>query len=170
MSSMRVFLLRHGEAADHAPDGSYHDDARELTPNGIANLTKACSTYARVIGTPRTILHSPLTRAGQSATILRQALSGEVAMAVVPELRPSGRASQVVDLLQSDFLQHSQDVVLVGHEPLLGDLLGLLSTGNDRLGIPMGKGMLAAIRFSDPRVMIGRLITLLNQGTAAGLA
>lgn len=166
MSPMRVFLLRHGEAADQAPDGNTHDDARELTSNGIDNLTRACSAYSRIIGTPRTILHSPLTRAQQSAAILAEALTDEVKMEVVPELRPNGRANLVVDLLQEDFLKHSQDVVLVGHEPLLGDLLGLLTTGNDRLGIPMGKGMLAAIRFGDPRVMIGRLIALLNQDMA----
>lgn len=167
---MRIFLLRHGEAADHAPDGSPHDDARELTPNGIANLAKACSTYARVLGTPRTILHSPLIRARQSAAILGEALTDQIAMQEIPELRPSGRASQVVDLVQAEFMHHSQDVVLVGHEPLLGDLLGLLSTGNDRLGIPMGKGMLAVIRFQEPRVMIGRLITLLSQDTATKLS
>jgi len=166
---MRVFLLRHGEAVDPSPDEALNDDARELTPHGIENLTKACSTYARIIGTPRTILHSPLTRAQQSAAILEEALSDKVTMEEVPELRPNGRANRVVELLQEDFLTHSQDVVLVGHEPLLGDLLGLLSTGNDRLGIPMGKGMLAAIRFSDPRVMIGRLITLLNQDMATVL-
>lgn len=166
---MRVFLLRHGEAADQAPDGSFHDDARELTPDGIQNLTKACATYSRIISTPRTILHSPLIRAQQSAEILKSSLARDVTMESTAELRPNGRANLVVDLLQADFLQHSQDVVLVGHEPLLGDLLGLLSTGNDRLGIPMGKGMLAGIRFSDPRVMIGRLITLLNQETASQL-
>ena len=166
---MRVFLLRHGEAADQAPDGSFHDDARELTPDGIQNLTKACATYSRIIGTPQTILHSPLIRAQQSAEILKSSLAKDVTMESTADLRPNGRANLVVDLLQSNFLQHSQDVVLVGHEPLLGDLLGLLSTGNDRLGIPMGKGMLAGIRFGDPRVMIGRLITLLNQDTASQL-
>ena len=167
---MRVFLLRHGQASDHAPDGTFHDDARELTPDGIENLGRACATYARIMGAPHKILHSPLTRARQSADILKGALAGSVTMEEASALRPNGRASQVVDLLQADFLQHSQDVVLVGHEPLLGDLLGLLSAGNDRLGIPMGKGMLAATRFSDPRVMIGRLITLLNQDMATQLA
>ena len=166
---MRVFLLRHGEAADQAPDGSLHDDARELTPSGVQTLTKACATYSRIINTPRTILHSPLIRAQQSAEILKSSLATDVTMESTAELRPNGRANLVVDLLQADFLQHSQDVVLVGHEPLLGDLLGLLSAGNDRQGIPMGKGMLAGIRFNDPRVMIGRLITLLNQDTASQL-
>ena len=77
---MRVFLLRHGEAVDPSPDEALNDDARELTPHGIENLTKACSTYARIIGTPRTILHSPLTRAQQSAAILEEALSDKVTM------------------------------------------------------------------------------------------
>ena len=167
---MRVFLLRHGHAADRAPDGTFHDDARELTPDGIARLERACQTYARIIGTPQRILHSPLTRARQSASILQAALATTVDSREAAELRPSGRASIVVDLLQGEFLTAPGDVVLVGHEPLLGDLLGLLSTGNDRVGMPMGRGMLAAITFTDPTVLIGRLTTLLNQDTATQLS
>ena len=58
---------------------------------------------------------------------------------------------RVVDMLQTQFLNGCTSIVLVGHEPLLGDLLGMLSSGNDRLSLPMGKGMLAAIRMTEPQ-------------------
>jgi phosphohistidine phosphatase len=165
---MNIFLLRHGEAADRAPDGTRNDDLRELTTEGTEKLRSACSAYARLIGTPGKIVHSPLRRARQSAEILAEiALDGRLdEMIEMDELRPGGRATQIVDMLQSEFIGGCESVVLVGHEPLLGDLLGVLTSGNDRFSLPMGKGMLAAVRMTEPQVMIGRLMTMMSQASA----
>ena len=170
MTQMNAYLLRHGEAADLAPDGSLTDDDRELTDNGTARLQAACSVYSRVIGTRGRILHSPLARARQSAEILASACATSAALTETVDLRPGGRASNLVDLLQGELLDGCETLVLVGHEPLLGDLLGLLATGNDRLSIPMGKGTLAGVRISGPQVMVGRLRLLLSQEEALRLA
>ncbi len=168
---MNIFLLRHGEAADLAPDGTRNDDARELTAHGIERLRSACTTYAQLIGTPTKIVHSPLRRARQSAEILATVtIAGKLDELIeMDELRPGGRASQMVDMLQTEFLNGCESLVLVGHEPLLGDLLGVLTSGNDRFSLQMGKGMLAAVRITEPQVMIGRLMTMVSQSAALRL-
>ena len=167
--AMHVYLLRHGEAADRAPDGSLNDDGRELTEVGVERLRAACSPYARIIGDATRILHSPLARARQSAEILAAATGDGDALAEIVELRPGGRASRLVDLLQGEILDGCESLVLVGHEPVLGDLLGLLTSGNDRFSIPLGKGMLAAVVLREPQVMIGRLVVMLSQAAALRL-
>jgi len=172
MSTMHVYLLRHGDAATSAPDGSHNDDGRELTPDGIEKLRIACDVYARMIEPPQQIVHSPLIRARQSAEILLAATTPgqEDLLSENSELRPGGRAMRVVDTLQAEFLNGCKTLVLVGHEPLLGDLLGMLTSGNDRFSLPMGKGMLAAIRMMEPQVMIGRMMAMVSQSAASRLA
>ena len=167
---MQVHLLRHGEAAGRSPNGTFDDAARELTSDGISRLGAACRAYSRIIGRPRRIVHSPFCRARESAEILAAAIGAGDCMSESTELRPGGRASRILDLLQTEFLDGCESLVLVGHEPLLGDLLGLLATGNERMSLPLGKGMLATVQLNEPQVMIGRLTAILSQATAIRLA
>lgn len=167
---MDIYLLRHGEAADRAPDGTFHDEARELTESGVQRLTRACRAYATMLDARVRMFHSPLIRAKQTADILQEAAGDRIyGRTEIEDLRPGGRATRVVDMLQAEFLDSCPAVVLVGHEPLLGDLLGTLSTGNDSFSIPMGKGMLASVRMTEPQVMIGRLQVLVSQTHAERL-
>lgn len=160
---MHVYLLRHGEAADLGPDGGFSDEQRELTPQGIEKLQLACRSYARLMVPPDRILHSPLARARQTAKILAQhtGLAGELASS--DELTPSANPAITVDLLQGELLDGGEAIVLVGHQPHLGDLLGLLLFGNERVSLPLSKGMLAAVELNDPKVMLGRLLWVLPE-------
>lgn len=168
---MHIYLLRHGDAASLAPDGSHDDERRQLTSDGIEKLRNACGVYSRMIEPPQQIMHSPLIRARQSAEILLAATAPEQVdlLSESSELRPGGRAARVVDMLQTEFLNGCESMVLVGHEPLLGDLLGVLISGNDRFSLPMGKGMLASIRMTEPQVMIGRMMAMVSQSAAVRL-
>ena len=168
---MHVYLLRHGDAAVLAPDGSRDDDRRELTSEGIERLRGACAVYGRMLDPPQQIVHSPLIRARQSAEILVTATAPgqEDLLTESSELRPGGRAMRVIDMLQTEFLNGCESIVLVGHEPLLGDLLGMLTSGNDHFSLPMGKGMLASIRMTEPQVMIGRMMAMISQSAALRL-
>ena len=159
---MHVYLLRHGDASSLAPDGSMRDDLRELTSEGVERLHVASRSYARIMTAPQRILHSPLVRARQTATILAQACNFPLALEENPLLRPGGQPAAMVDLLQGELLSGVESMVLVGHEPNLGNLLGLLVSGTEHLSLPMGKGMLAAVALMDPKVMTGELDTLLT--------
>lgn len=176
----RVYLLRHGEAADLAPGGRRDDDARELSGPGRELLVRACAAYARILGphTPQ-IWHSPLLRARQTAEILGAAIAAhrgtEPPGALdgpgreVAALVPDGPPARVVGLLQAGLFAGAGAIVLVGHQPLLGDLVGQLITGNERAGFPLETGMLVGLELHDPHGMLGRLRVLLDQGTAARL-
>ena len=67
--------------------------------------------------------------------------------------------------MQAELLDGVEAIALVGHEPHLGDLLGLLLSGNERVSIPLSKGMLAAVELNDAKVMLGRLLFVLPQGS-----
>ena len=45
---MHVYLLRHGDASNTAPDGSLDDDHRELTEDGISKLRGACTISQQI--------------------------------------------------------------------------------------------------------------------------
>ncbi len=166
---MFVYLLRHGNAADQAPDGSMDDSRRELTADGMDKLASACQSYARIMVPPQRIWHSPLIRARQSAEILAKACDVPQPLEEHPLLRPGGQVAAMVDVLQGELLAGLESTLLVGHEPNLGNLLGLLVSGTERLSIPLGKGMLAGVKLETPQVMTGRLQVLLNQGSGAHL-
>ena len=160
---MHAYLLRHGEAASLAPDGGFQDELRELTGKGMERLHAACRSYARLMVPPDRIVHSPLARARQTAEILAQHTGFAGDLASHDGLTPSANPATIVDVLQGDLLSGAEAVALVGHQPHLGDLLGLLLFGNARASLPLSKGLLAATELNDPQVMLGRLLWFLPQ-------
>jgi phosphohistidine phosphatase SixA len=59
---------------------------------------------------------------------------------------------------------------VVGHEPNLGYLLGLLLTGHPRQPIPLKKGMLVGVETESGASLIAALRFSLTQKAAAQLA
>ena len=170
MCVMLAYLLRHGDAADLAPDGSYDDDRRELTETGQEKLANACVSYGQIMAPPERILSSSLVRAIQSAKILAAACDFDGDIEVNDILLPGANPAAAVDLLQGEILTGTQSIALVGHQPHMGDLLGMLVTGNERMSLPMKKGMLAGIELHDPQVVQGRLVCMLAQKAGRALS
>jgi phosphohistidine phosphatase len=167
---VHAYLLRHGDAADLAPDGGFSDEQRELTSKGIKKLHLACKTYARLMVPPDRILHSPLARARQTAEILAEHIGFAGDLVANDRLTPGANPAMSVDVLQAELLDGGEAIALVGHQPHLGDLLGLLLFGNQRVSLPLSKGMLAAVELNDPKVMVGRLLWVLPQRAGKQLA
>lgn len=164
---MRIHLLRHGDAADLAPNGPHTDEERPLTKAGIEKLERACEAYAELIGEPDRIVSSPLLRARESARILAAATQFGAEIEQNPILVPGGEPRDCLELLRTDPVE---SVVLVGHEPHLGFLLGLLLTGSEQQAIPLKKGMLVGVELESPRSLFARLLFALSQRAARGLA
>ena len=119
---MRLYLVQHGEAKTEE-----QDPERPLTDQGVADVRRVAGLIAGGGGmNVGRIHHSGKTRARQSAEIW-----GEVLGVVVDEadgLAPlddpavwAGRVSGV---------EEEEDVMLVGHMPHLGKLVGLLVAGD----------------------------------------
>lgn len=166
---MLVYLLRHGDAADLSSHGPHTDEARPLTAEGSAKLAKACSTYARIVITPGRVVSSPLLRAVQTAQIFADAVDFTGTLEQDPILVPGARATAALELLRMESAAGSQAIALVGHEPHMGSLLGLLLTGNERVAIPLRKGMLVGVELESAHTMLCTLRFAIPQGVGKTL-
>jgi len=167
---MQILLLRHGEAADAALGSGSADEERALTRQGRDSLRTACRCYDELVAPPERILSSPLLRARQTAEILAEACDVaadhiETTDALVPAARPT----LVLDRIQGEALVGARCIAVVGHEPHLGSLLGLLLTGAEHQALPLRKGMLVRVDLEAPQTLLGRLRLCLSPEDCAAL-
>lgn len=113
---MKILLMRHGEAVDHAP--GMGDGERWLTAKG-RRVTREVAEALVAHTAPAAVLTSPLVRAVQTAEILVGAARLEDSVAVVREI-----ATGDVETLQSLLRAYRGDgpLAVVGHEPTLSTL------------------------------------------------
>lgn len=163
--AMHIFLLRHGNAAPVSTSASRSDAERPLTDEGRELLREACHRYAPHLPAPNRIVCSPFLRARQTADILADVIGYRGAIEPNPALEPGARPTSILDQLQGDALEGRDAVVLVGHEPHLGNLLGLLLTGSQQVSLPLQKGMICGVEVRQPKSMFGRLVLCLPQGS-----
>jgi phosphohistidine phosphatase len=143
MSSMRVVLFRHGPAGERDPARWPNDDLRPLSPRGEARTRAAAAGLVRLVGEVREIWSSPLARCQATAALLREACPAAKRV-TVEALRPGGSWREVIDKLREG--KHAGTIVLVGHEPDLGKLAGMLVFGAPR-ALPLKKAGACAADF-----------------------
>jgi phosphohistidine phosphatase len=124
---MRIILFRHGPAGDRDPGRWPDDRLRPLTARGETRTRRAARGLLRLEDGLRTVLTSPLVRCARSAEILAE----EAGLARSPEaldaLAPRGSWRDVILRLGEE--SPDANVALVGHEPDLGKLAGVLLFG-----------------------------------------
>jgi phosphohistidine phosphatase len=140
---MNLYLLRHGiavSAEETAPDGE-----RPLTPKGVKRLRKAARGLRRLGVSFDVILTSPLARARQTADIVAEELGLEAHVTEVEALQPNCSVDEVLASLNS--YQNYENLLLVGHEPLLSDTAAFLLTGKKTVALDLAfkKGSLCHI-------------------------
>lgn len=153
---MRLLLLRHGEAGFDAPN----DLLRPLTANGRHRLTAMFDAQVDLLRTVERIIHSPYLRTTQTAE-LACAVCGcgmEASEQLVPEASPG----QVIDWLQGICANQSDTdtLLLVTHQPLVGNLVSLLCEGDQSRPEPMLPGAMAVIDLDLPAAGLGVLSAL----------
>jgi phosphohistidine phosphatase len=121
---VRLYILRHGPAEDHAFSGRDFD--RALTASGRERVRDVGRALHEANEAPLLILSSPLVRALQTAEIVASMAKVAAPIDVRPELAPGGEARALVDELLAS-AKTSDRVMLVGHEPDLADLASTLS-------------------------------------------
>lgn len=114
---MMIYLLRHGIANTKG----HSDAARELSGEGVAQTRSTAEKFKMY--TPRVdmALMSPLQRARQTASILREAFPS-LRFDVDPDLEPEADVYALLDKIESIDVQN---LLLVSHNPLLSNLLSL---------------------------------------------
>jgi phosphohistidine phosphatase len=167
--SCTLYLVRHGIAADASADAD--DKDRALTAEGTRKMTRAAIGLKQLGIAPDVILSSPLRRAQETAALLAETLAPNVAVEIYQPLAPGTAAAELVrDLRPYRAVHH---LMLVGHQPDLGELASHLLTGSVALApLPFKKGAVAAIDVSSlpPRAsgVLRWFLTSRQLGTIAG--
>jgi phosphohistidine phosphatase len=133
---VKVWILRHGEAQPQAA----RDAERRLTAHGQAQAVRAATHLA---GQPlQAIIASPYVRAQQTAALVHQALATSVSVRTGAWLTPDGDPREVLDQLDALALEH---VLLVSHQPLVGELVSLLEQGHVQQPVGFSTASLAEL-------------------------
>ena len=141
---MRFVLLRHGPAGTRDPLAWPDDRERPLTDKGLERTRRACAGVLHLEPETELVLTSPLRRCRQTAECLRETSDGAVHLRVTETLAPGGAWSDLLGELES--LPAPRTTVLVGHEPDLGKLAGLLLFGAPA-PLPIRKAGACSIEF-----------------------
>jgi len=140
--SCTLYLVRHGIAEDAA--AGTDDKDRALTSEGTRKMTRAAIGLKRLGIAPDVILSSPLRRAHETAALLAEAILPNRAIEIYEPLAPGTAAEELMRGLRSHRAVHH--LMLVGHQPDLGELASHLLTGSVTLvPLPFKKGAVAAI-------------------------
>ncbi len=131
---MKLWVLRHGEAEPRARS----DAERNLTAHGRKEVLHSA---AHLIGQPLSAIYaSPYVRAQQTAQLVREALGFEPPIITVPWLTPESHPSRVLE-----HLDMTDNLLLVSHQPLVGNLISLLQHGHLHAPQPMSTANLAEL-------------------------
>jgi phosphohistidine phosphatase len=159
---MILYIVRHSDAV-HGGTSGILDDDRPLTEKGIKKM-KEVARGLRALGvSPELILSSPLPRARQTAEIIVEVMGGEIPMKLTGALAPSGSRSELYEELRAG--QKLSALMVVGHQPSLGEIAGEIAWGSAEHYIELKKGGACALEINelDP-VPSGTLLWLLTPG------
>ena len=141
---MKLYILRHGEAAEPGDPKFANDAERPLTPKGIQRTKLLAYTLRQMEISFDVIFSSPLVRARETAEIVERGLRLHGRLEFTDHLAPAGDMEKL--LVQIHGLRPApENLLLVGHEPYLSSLISLLSTGGPNLSLTLKKGGLCRL-------------------------
>lgn len=142
-----IILLRHGEAGYDAPT----DELRELTERGIRFVRHQATAYAKQMQQIDKVICSPYTRTQQTAKLVRDTLP-ELPFELDARWVPEAPLQEAIASLE----EHAeQNILVVTHQPLIGNLIAYLVDGNLQ---------------QPANLMPGELVVLDTEWPAAGTA
>jgi phosphohistidine phosphatase len=134
-SPSALYLIRHAIAAERGEDWP-DDDKRPLTERGISRFKEVVKGLEAIDVEVDEIFTSPLVRAKQTAELLQAGLHGKPSLKILDALAPGHAPSTVMAQLAK--AARRRRIVLVGHEPGLGELTAhLIGAGR---ALPFKKG------------------------------
>ncbi|PAV49707.1 phosphohistidine phosphatase SixA [Pseudomonas sp. HAR-UPW-AIA-41] len=140
---MKLWLLRHGEAEPHAAS----DAQRRLTERGIREVRQSAEQLCGA-GVQR-VLVSPYRRAQETAQLVMQVTGLDCPLVTVDWLTPDSDPQWVIN----QFDDSAEVLLLVAHQPLLGELAGLLLHGHR--GDPQSFRTAGLLALQGPAAMAG---------------
>jgi len=163
---MELLIVRHARAGGQDSDKWPDDSKRPVTSKGARRFDRIARRLARLLPEVDTVWSSPLRRAWQTAEILEKK-GGWPAPRELRALEPGNTAVEVTELLSRET---EGPLVLVGHEPLLSELITHLTAGpGGRVILELKKGGAALLSFpAGPKAGEGVLLWLLPPRVVLG--
>jgi phosphohistidine phosphatase len=141
---MNIYLLRHGIAVERGTTGFDKDSDRLLTPKGKRQLRTSAAAMRKMKLRFDLILSSPYERAKRTAEIVAEELKLKKHLKFSDLLRyecdPLEFLGQLAQLKPAP-----KNLLLVGHEPYLSQLISWLTTGGPDLAMDFKKGGLCKL-------------------------
>lgn len=135
-----LYLMRHGIAAD--PARGTNDADRALTEEGVRKTTRVAAGLKALGVELDAVLSSPFRRAEETARLVADVLSPDLAVELYPPLAAGAQPQDVLKGLK--LARRVSRLLLVGHQPDLGELASFLMTGSAALApLPFRKAAVA---------------------------
>jgi phosphohistidine phosphatase len=141
---VNLYILRHGIAVEPGTPGLGKDSERALTPEGKRKLRQIAAAMQALELCFDHILSSPYVRAEQTAVIVAEAMKAREQVELSEALTPSGSLRDLIAAI-NHLRPEPQEVLLVGHEPYLSELISLLVSGGGGATVVMKKGGLCKL-------------------------
>jgi len=135
---MNIYIIRHAIAVDEGAPGYADDSQRPLTDKGRKKMRQIAKGLRALSVEFDLILSSPYVRARETAEILGDIFKMKKKIVFSDNLIPLGNPELLITEVKE---KHSVDsIALVGHEPHLSTLVGLLSAENAKIDVTLKKG------------------------------
>lgn len=150
---MQLYLVRHGDALDRASAGVETDGERYLSDEGREETAWTADLLKKLGVKPDVVISSPLVRARQTAEIIQERIGPEGEIAISEHLIHGGSFMGILD----DIRAHGapKRVVLAGHMPSIGEMVGWLVWNERRMAVRMRTASVARIDLPDDRLAPG---------------
>ncbi|RYZ64165.1 MAG: hypothetical protein EOP05_22465 [Proteobacteria bacterium] len=135
---MKLLIVRHAIAVDRA-DHQGEEDHRPLTIEGLRKMRKNARGLSIISERPAALITSPLTRAVQTAEVLRDTWEG-LDFLVSEALRPKAKPIELVKWIRANVEEDGELICIVGHEPHLTHLIGWFLTRDFEAALELKKG------------------------------
>jgi len=164
-----LYIMRHGIAAIRSAATVMDDAKRPLTLEGKEKMAEIAAGLVRAGLEADWIVSSPLVRAVETAEIVGEALSSKPPLDFCDALSPGGDPAVLITFLAKR--SNRRRVLVVGHEPDLGELAARLIGAGRNANMPFKKGGCCLLTFSEfPPKSPGRLVWWLTPRVTRKLA
>lgn len=157
---MDVYVLRHGKAEVRSSNVK-SDYRRELTVTGKKELECISKSIKNMNIKFDYIVSSPLLRAKQTAEIVMSRVKSKKRSIIFwNELKPESSVDNILKRLCD--LKHDSSILLVGHEPILSEMIGSLISSSG-VSISLKKGGFAHVQcIVQNSILVGSLRSILT--------
>lgn len=145
---MKIYIIRHGKALSVEEAKVSSDEERPLAKKGQKDIASLGQRLKAKSARPEIIFVSPMLRAQQTANILSQAFNPKLGVKTVRSLNGQVSIPDLWKTLHKEIKKGLLEIVLVGHMPQLGELVGFLAKNE---APQLNPGTAVALEFDDQK-------------------